>query len=72
MTFGEALRELRQDRGLTQEQLGKILNATQRKISYLETDKNEPSLEDLKQLCLFFEVSADYFLGLPVRNKKQN
>ncbi|MBE6529148.1 MAG: helix-turn-helix transcriptional regulator [Ruminococcaceae bacterium] len=72
MTFGETLRELRQDRGLTQAQLGKILNTTQRKISYLETDKNEPSMEDLKQLCLFFEVSADYFLGLSFHQKKQN
>lgn len=69
MTFGERLRELRQDRGLTQKQLGEELNTTQRKISYLETDKNEPSIEDLKLLCLFFEVSADYFLGLPARHK---
>ena len=72
MTFGETLRELRQDRGLTQAQLGKILNTTQRKISYLETDKNEPSMEDLKQLCLFFEVPADYFLGLSFHQKKQH
>ena len=72
MTLGELIRELRQDRGLTQAELGKALKTTQRKISYLETDKNEPSIEDLKRLCLFFDVSADYFLGLPTRRKKQN
>lgn len=72
MTFGEKLRELRQDRGLTQAQLGNELKTTQRKISYLENDKNEPSIEDLKRLCLFFEVSADYFLGLSPLHKKQN
>ncbi len=72
MTFGERLRELRQDRGLTQQDLGNALKTTQRKISYLENDKNEPSMDDLKRLCLFFGVSADYFLGLPRRRKKSN
>ncbi len=70
MTFGETLRELRQDRGLTQKELGEALKTTQRKISYLETDKNEPSIEDLKRLCIFFDVSADSFLGLPARRKR--
>ncbi len=72
MTFGERLRELRQDRRLTQAQLGEALKTTQRKISYLETDKNEPSIEDLKRLCRYFGVSADYFLGLPPHHDPQN
>ena len=38
---------------------------TQRKVSYLENDRYEPSLEDLKALCTFFGVSADYLLGFP-------
>ena len=38
---------------------------TQRKVSYLERGEYEPSLEDLRALCLFFRVSADYLLGFP-------
>ena len=32
---------------------------------YIECGKYEPSVEDIKTLCLFFNVSADYLLGLP-------
>lgn len=70
MTFGEKVRGLRQDMDMTQEQLGKALRTTQRKISYLETGKNEPNIEDLKRICEFFRISADYLLDLPYDLKK--
>ena len=66
------MRALRQEREMTQGQLGKVLKTTQRKISYLETGKNEPNIEDLKRLCVFFDISADYFLGLTDRPRKWN
>lgn len=65
MTFGEKLRLLREERELNQTELGKHLNMTQRKISYLERDRYEPSLQDIQSICSFFRVSADYLLGFP-------
>ena len=65
MTFGEKLRLLREEKELNQTELGNALNMTQRKVSYLENGKYEPSMEDLKALCRFFNVSADYLLGFP-------
>lgn len=65
MTFGEKVRMLRESKDLTQGQLGKEVNMTQRKVSYIENGKYEPSLEDIFTLCKFFNVSSDYFLGLP-------
>ena len=65
MTFGDKLLRLRETRGLSQEDLGKAIMATQRKISYLETGKTEPSLEDIRRLCVYFHVTADYLLGIP-------
>ncbi len=65
MTFGEKLRLLRETVDLTQGQLAKKLGMTQRKISYMENDKYEPSMDDIVSLCLFFKVSSDYLLGLP-------
>ena len=63
MTLGEKIRLLREDRDLTQAQLGEAVNMTQRKVSYLENEKYEPSIEDIKALCRFFDISADYLLG---------
>lgn len=63
MTFGEKIRLLREELELNQTQLGQAVNMTQRKISYLENGKYEPSLEDIKALCHYFNVSADYLLG---------
>ena len=65
MTLGEKVRQLREDMDLTQGVLGKELGITQRKISYIENNTYEPSLADLKALCLFFGISANYLLGLP-------
>lgn len=65
LTFGEKIKNLREDHDLTQGQLGKLINMTQRKISYIENNKYEPSIDDIRALCLFFEVSADFLLDLP-------
>ena len=65
MTFGEKLRLLREERELNQTELGRELGMTQRKVSYLENDRYEPGLEDIKAICQFFGVSADYLLGFP-------
>jgi transcriptional regulator with XRE-family HTH domain len=65
LTFGEKVRLLREEKELNQTQLGYAVNMTQRKISYLENGKYEPGFDDLICLCRFFNVSADYFLGLP-------
>ena len=64
LTFGEKIKNLREDRDLSQGQLGKLVNMTQRKISYIENNKYEPSIDDIRAFCLFFQVSADYLLDL--------
>ena len=63
LTFGEKLRLLREDAELNQTELGDAVHMTQRKISYLEIGKYEPGMDDLKALCSYFNISADYFLG---------
>ena len=65
LTFGEKIRLLRENGGLNQTQLGKAVNMTQRKISYMENDTYEPSMEDIRVLCKYYNVSADYLLGFP-------
>ena len=65
LTFVEKFRLLREERELNQTELGNAVNMTQRKISYVERDRYEPGIEDIKALCRFFNVSADYLLGFP-------
>lgn len=65
LTFGEKIRLLRENAGLNQTELGSAVNMTQRRISYIECDRYEPSLGDIRAFCGFFHVSADYLLGFP-------
>ncbi len=62
----ERIRELREDLPVkkSQSEVAKDLQITQRKLSYIETGKTEPSLEDLVRICNYYGVSADYILGL--------
>jgi len=69
LSFGEKIKNLREDRDMSQGMLGEKINMTQRKISYIENNKYEPSIRDIREICLFFNVSADYLLDLPPYQK---
>lgn len=67
MEFCDRLKYLRNAKipTITQKDLANAIGVTQRKISFMETGTTEPSLKDIKALCKYFSVSADYLLGLP-------
>ena len=71
LSFGEKIRNLREDLDLNQTQLGDCVHMTQRKISYIECGKYEPSVEDIVEFCNFFKVSADYLLGIPENYRRK-
>ena len=62
-SLGELLAELRQDKGLTQKELGEILCVSPGTISNYENDVHLPDIEKLTQLADYFHVTADYLLG---------
>lgn len=62
--FCERLLQLRKEKAITQLDLAKILNTTQRRISYLEQGKVEPDLTTLVAIAQYFEVSTDYLIGI--------
>lgn len=62
--FAERLREIRTENKLKQEDLAKILSVNQRTISNWENSVNEPDFDMLSKIAKYFEVSADYLLGL--------
>lgn len=60
----ERLLDLRKDRGLKQVELAQFLNISQRNYSHIESGDYDIPSEILIKLCLFYQVSADYILGL--------
>lgn len=71
LSLGEKIRNLREDMDLNQTQLGEAIHMTQRKISYIECGKYEPSIDDIIAFCRYFKVSADYLLGLSDKYHKK-
>lgn len=64
MVFGDRLKELREEKGVTQKILGKVTNVSDRVIGYYETSNRFPKDEQiLKALADYFDVSVDYLIG---------
>ena len=71
--YWEILRELREDRDLKQYAVAAVLGIDQRVYSRYENGVNEMPLHHLKTLCEFYQVSADYILGLsPVQEIRKD
>ncbi|MBE5744880.1 MAG: helix-turn-helix transcriptional regulator [Clostridiales bacterium] len=61
--FCERLKELRIEKGASQQDLGKLLNVSKMAVSHWEKGHSEPSISQLITLSLFFDVSIDYLVG---------
>lgn len=65
MSFGERLRELREEKGMTQEDLGKLLGVSGRQAGNYESNKQFlRDEESFLRIIKYFDVSADYLFGL--------
>lgn len=62
--FKERLKELRTEKRLSQTELARALNVSQRSISSWETGFREPNFDTLEAIARFFEVTAGFLLGL--------
>ncbi len=62
--LGKRLKELREEKGLTQKELAHALHL--HSVTYLHYEKaqREPPLSVLADMAVFFEVTTDYLLGL--------
>lgn len=62
--FSTSLKELRENKGLTQREIASLLDISQVTYCNWENNKTEPDLNNLIRLCKFFMVSTDYLLGI--------
>lgn len=65
--FGQRLKELRVQAGMTQLQLAQRMGVTKSVVSFYELQERTPSPDILVKLSGIFKVSTDYLLGLDPR-----
>ena len=64
MDYRTRIRNVREDRDLTQAEIGKLLNKSQQGYNHIEAGRAELKIEDLVKLCQYYNLSADYLIGL--------
>ena len=65
MYYNEVIRNLRIDHDKSQADIAKLLQTTQTYYSKYELGKHPLPIDHLITLCKYYNVSADYILGLP-------
>jgi len=63
MSFGERLRMLRDEQGITQEALANMIGVKRPTVAGYETKGKEPPYSTLKKLAKALNCSVDYLLG---------
>lgn len=64
MLFGDRLRKLRENAGMTQAELGEQLGVSDRVLGYFESNERFPRKQEiLTKLSSIFNVSMDYLVG---------
>lgn len=64
MDYRERIRAVREDRDYTQAEIGRVLQKTQQGYNHIEAGRAELKIEDLIRLCRFYNLSADYLIGI--------
>ena len=70
--IGEFLKELRKEKGLTQEQLAEQFNVSRRSVSRWETGSNMPDLSMLIILAEYYEVDVKEIIDGKRKNQNMN
>lgn len=79
MAFEDNLKKLRQEKGLRQKDLAKIIGVSSGAIGMYENNKRAPDFETLKKIATYFQVSTDYLAvakemqdkGIPIEDIKK-
>jgi len=60
-TFGQTVKESREDKGLSRERLAEMLELSARHTQYIETRVQHPSLQKFYEIVTLFNISVDNF-----------
>lgn len=70
MKYIKRIRDLREDNDKTQQEIAEYLGTSQTMYARYERGANEMPIRHLIALCKFYNVSADYILGIDKEQKK--
>lgn len=62
--FSESLKEIRKLSELKQKEVSSRLGVSPNCYASWEQGRTEPSISSIRKLCVIFDVSADYLLGI--------
>ena len=71
MQYIRRIRDLREDADLTQQQVASVLGTSQTMYARYERGANEMPIHHLLTLCGFYNVSADFLLGVSIDKKRK-
>ena len=63
MTIGKMIKDLRLEKDMTQQELGKEIGVSQKAIDYWERDVYEPKVSSVIELVKFFDLSFEDFFN---------
>lgn len=69
-TIGEKLKEIRETKGFPQKVVADLLGVQRPNYSKIENNNQNLTPEQIKLFCEFFDVSADYILGIEINSNK--
>ena len=69
MNYRKRLREIRSNQGLTQATVATVIGKSQQGYNHIEVGRAELKIEDLAKLCEYYNLSADYIIGLTDKPK---
>lgn len=72
MDYRQIFRDLRIDNDLKQQDIANICNVSDATVGHWENCKRQMQLDCIVKLCKFYNVSADYVLGLINKKRKIN
>lgn len=72
MITQERIKQLREEKAISQMQLANALNISQSAIAKWELGKTEPTADYIIRLAIFFDVTTDYLLGLENEDGTRN
>ena len=70
LKIGEKIKELRYEKGLTQEEIGALIGISAQSVSKWERGEGYPDIEMLPPLANYFGISIDELLGADANSKK--
>lgn len=69
MDYRHIFRDLRIDKDITQQEIANICGVCDATVGHWENLKRDMKIDCIVKLCIFYDISADYILGLTTKKK---